>query len=114
MDAMDEGEVGGAGRNVAGEVLQKLLKWTSQNKHGSDDKNHSDVEDDDDATKSPLRDKVSVVITAGPDVNAVQAVRVALGVPNGDHTRWRLRRCAVAAARAAARKTVTALDSYGC
>ena len=65
MDAMDEGAVGGAGRNAPGEVLQKVMKATSGT------------------------NKVSVVMTTRPDVNAVCAVRVAMGVPSGEEDRQR-------------------------
>ena len=65
MDAMDEGAVGGAGRNAPGEVLQKVMKATSGT------------------------NKVSVVMTTRPDVNAVRAVRVAMGVPSGEEDRQR-------------------------
>ena len=63
MDAMDEGAVGGAGRNAPGEVLQKVMKATSGT------------------------NKVSVVMTTRPDVKAVRAVRVAMGVPSGEEDR---------------------------
>ena len=62
MDAMDEGAVGTAGRNVASDVLKKLIKGTS----GGDD-------------------KLSVIMTVRPNVDAVQAVRVAFESSSG---RW--------------------------
>ena len=75
MDAMDEGTVGGAGRNARRKVLQKVLKATSGT------------------------DKVSVVMTTRPDANTVRAVRGAMGVQriaDAGH-RSRRRRCAMAA-----------------